>query len=58
MNREGEMFGMERFRQVVRAGRGESPEAVLAAVEQAVAAHTAGFPQSDDLAMVCIAVDD
>jgi hypothetical protein len=49
---------MERFRQVVRAGRGESPEAVLAAVEQAVAAHTAGFPQSDDLAMVCIAVDD
>jgi serine phosphatase RsbU (regulator of sigma subunit)/pSer/pThr/pTyr-binding forkhead associated (FHA) protein len=58
MNREGEMFGMERFRQVVRAGRGESPEALLAAVEQAVAAHTAGFPQSDDLAMVCIAVDE
>jgi len=58
MNREGELFGMERFRRVVRDARRESPEAVLAAVSRAVADHATGVPQSDDMAMVCIAVDE
>jgi phosphoserine phosphatase RsbU/P len=57
MNRSGEMFGTERFKQVLRAEREESPESILAAVEKAVAEHAAGVPQSDDLAMVCLAVD-
>jgi serine phosphatase RsbU (regulator of sigma subunit)/pSer/pThr/pTyr-binding forkhead associated (FHA) protein len=58
MDREGGMFGTERLRQVVRDLCRESPEAVLAAVSRAVAGHAAGVPQSDDLAMVCLAVDD
>ena len=58
MNREGEIFGTERFKQVIRTACEGSPETLLRAVEQAIAEHTAGVPQSDDLAMVCIAVDD
>jgi sigma-B regulation protein RsbU (phosphoserine phosphatase) len=56
MDRDGRMFGMERLKQVLAAG-GKHPEGILSAIKQAVAGHTAGYPQSDDLAMVCLTVD-
>jgi serine phosphatase RsbU (regulator of sigma subunit) len=56
MDREGRMFGAERLQQVLAAA-GKHPEGILAAINQAVAAHTAGYPQSDDLAIVCLSVD-
>jgi serine phosphatase RsbU (regulator of sigma subunit) len=56
MDQEGKMFGTERLKQVLAAG-GKHPDGILAAINRAVAEHTAGYPQSDDLAMVCLAVD-
>jgi len=56
MNRRGEMFGAGRLKQVLAAG-GKHPDLILAAINQAVAEHTAGYPPSDDLAMVCLSVD-
>lgn len=56
MDKDGKMFGTERLKQVLAAG-GKHPEGILTAINRAVAEHTAGHPQSDDLAMVCLSVD-
>jgi serine phosphatase RsbU (regulator of sigma subunit) len=56
MDRDGKMFGAERLKQVLAEG-GSRPDGILAAINRAVAEHTAGHPQSDDLAMVCLSVD-
>jgi serine phosphatase RsbU (regulator of sigma subunit) len=56
MNKEGDFFGKDRLKHAVAHG-GESPEEMLGTIKRAVSAHSAGFPQSDDLTMVCLAVD-
>jgi phosphoserine phosphatase RsbU/P len=57
MNKDGAMFGGRRLKQVIASG-GKTPGDILAAVNRAVAEHAAGFPPSDDLAMVCLSVVD
>ena len=56
MDKAGRMFGVERLKQVM-AGAGSHPGEILSGINFAVAEHTAGHPQSDDLAMVCLSVD-
>lgn len=56
MNKDGVLFGKDRLKQAILRG-GESPEEVLESINQAIAAHCAGYRQSDDLTMVCLAVD-
>jgi len=56
MDKAGRMFGVERLKQAVATG-GRHPREILAAINLAVAEHTAGHLQSDDLAMVCLSVD-
>ncbi|MGE5258028.1 MAG: PP2C family protein-serine/threonine phosphatase, partial [Hyphomicrobiales bacterium] len=56
MDKDGKMFGTERLKQVLASG-GNRPDRILSAINGAVALHTAGHPQSDDLAMVCLSVD-
>ena len=56
MNKDGAMFGVERLKHVIAAG-GTHPGEILSAINRAVAEHAAGFPPSDDLAMVCLSVD-
>jgi serine phosphatase RsbU (regulator of sigma subunit) len=56
MDRDGKMLGVERLKQVLSAA-GKHPDGILAAINQAVAEHAAGYLQSDDLAMVCLSVD-
>jgi sigma-B regulation protein RsbU (phosphoserine phosphatase) len=53
---KGAFFGKGRLMQAIAHG-GDSPDGVLAAVSKAVAAYSAGVPQSDDLTMVCLGVD-
>jgi phosphoserine phosphatase RsbU/P len=57
MNKEGVLFGTEQLKRVFASSGKDGPEALLAAVSRAIAEHTAGFPQSDDVAMVCLSVD-
>jgi serine phosphatase RsbU (regulator of sigma subunit) len=56
MDKEGQLFGAEQLKQVL-ATAGKNPDGILAAINRAVAEHTAGHPQSDDLAMVCLSVE-
>ncbi len=56
MNAKGDMFGLDRLKQLI-AERADGPAQLLAGIKAAVAKHVAGFPQSDDLTMVCLAVD-
>jgi serine phosphatase RsbU (regulator of sigma subunit) len=56
MDKAGKMFGVERLKQVVVTGGGH-PREILSGINLAVAEHTAGHPQSDDLAMVCLSVE-
>jgi len=56
MNKEGDMFGTDRLKQAIAHG-GESPEKLLETINQAIEGHSAGYRQSDDLTMVCFAVD-
>jgi serine phosphatase RsbU (regulator of sigma subunit) len=56
MSSSGEMFGAARLKEVVSSG-GQDPRQVLASISRSVEEHAAGHPQSDDLTMVCFAVD-
>jgi serine phosphatase RsbU (regulator of sigma subunit) len=56
MNKEGDFFGKDRLKEALTCG-GPGPEELLSSINQAVSAHSAGLPQSDDLTMVCLAVD-
>ncbi len=56
MNKKGDMFGMDRLNQVIARGD-EDPKKLLTTISQSVAEHSADFPQSDDLTMVCLALD-
>ena len=56
MSSSGEMFGAARLKEVVSSG-GQDPQQLLASISRSVEEHAAGHPQSDDLAMVCFAVD-
>jgi phosphoserine phosphatase RsbU/P len=56
MDKTGKMFGIARLKQVM-AGGGKHAQDILSGINLAVAEHTAGHPQSDDLAMVCLSVD-
>jgi serine phosphatase RsbU (regulator of sigma subunit) len=57
MNKDGVLFGTEQLKRVIASSGEGGPEALLSAVSRAIAEHTAGFPQSDDVAMVCLSVD-
>ena len=54
MNVAGEEFGEDRVRDVVQGVLGESPERILKAVFDAVAAFARGAPQHDDLTAVVL----
>jgi len=56
MNGSGDMFGAARLKHVVSCG-GQDPQQLLASISRSVGEHAAGRPQSDDLTMVCLAVD-
>jgi serine phosphatase RsbU (regulator of sigma subunit) len=56
MSSSGEMFGAARLKEVVSSG-GQDPQRILASISRSVEEHAAGHPQSDDLTMVCFAVD-
>jgi serine phosphatase RsbU (regulator of sigma subunit) len=56
MNGAGDMFGAARLKHVVSCG-GQDPQRLLASISRSVGEHAAGRPQSDDLTMVCLAVD-
>jgi serine phosphatase RsbU (regulator of sigma subunit)/pSer/pThr/pTyr-binding forkhead associated (FHA) protein len=47
-----EEFGEERLEEILRKSRGESVEAVLAIVQEAVQSWTAGQPPADDITLV------
>jgi sigma-B regulation protein RsbU (phosphoserine phosphatase) len=57
MNKEGVLLGTEQLKRVIASSGEAGPEALLSAVSRAIAEHTDGFPQSDDVAMVCLSVD-
>jgi serine phosphatase RsbU (regulator of sigma subunit) len=48
----GEEFGEERLEEILRKSRGDSAEAVLAIVQEAVQSWTAGHPPADDITLL------
>jgi sigma-B regulation protein RsbU (phosphoserine phosphatase) len=56
MNSRGEEFAAARLRDVVRATRGATAAEIVAAIEQAVHQHRAGFPPNDDTTIVVLRV--
>jgi len=52
MDPEGAMFGHERLHALLAGCRGDRPDAMLEKTLVAVAAHTRGAPQSDDITLV------
>jgi sigma-B regulation protein RsbU (phosphoserine phosphatase) len=53
-NRQGEHFGPERLRQVMRAHRREPASEVLAALQGELARFTGGAPRFDDITLVMV----
>ena len=53
-NLSEELFGTQRMVDALRTKENESPEELLNAVNQAVAAFVGKAPQFDDLTMLCI----
>ncbi len=54
MNAQGELFGLERLREVVRANRHRSAQSVCDQLFEAVSAYRAAAPQFDDITLVCV----
>lgn len=53
-NANDELFGLERTVAALRTAQNESPEAILGAVDKAVADFVKDAPQFDDLTMLCL----
>lgn len=53
-NSEGEMYGKERFLEVLRRHRDDAAEAIIAAVYEAVTRFQAGLPREDDITLVVV----
>ena len=53
-NSEGQMFGLERLRAVVKASRHAGAQRVLTAIVEAVESFAGDTPQSDDLTVVVV----
>lgn len=53
-NPEGEFFGDERLREVIKSFRGESAQQLLETVLTAVRQFTAGYAQADDITVVVV----
>ena len=53
-NLQGEMFGLDRLRQVIREKGGESAEAIQQAVINELRTFQAGAPQEDDITLVVV----
>jgi sigma-B regulation protein RsbU (phosphoserine phosphatase) len=56
-NAEGEMFGRQRFRQVIKSRRKDSAPAIVDAVMAAVKAFRSGAEQEDDVTLAVIKVN-
>lgn len=56
LDSKGNIFGKDRLKQAIAQG-GDGPEEIIAAIKKALAAHSLGIPQNDDLTMVCLGVD-
>ncbi|NNL76108.1 MAG: SpoIIE family protein phosphatase [Desulfobacterales bacterium] len=57
VNREGEMFGKERFRDIIRKNAGAEASEILSAVYTALNLFTMGQKSEDDITLVIIKVD-
>lgn len=55
-NGSGELFGVERLGSLLRARRGEEPEAVIETVLAELSAFTGGRPPADDICMVAVKI--
>lgn len=53
-NEQGRMFGKDRLRELVRSNANRSSRDIAAAIVEAVHAHRATVPQSDDITLVVI----
>jgi len=53
-NPSGELFGIDRLSEVIRAQRAARPAELIAALHAAVTAFARGTPQEDDLTAVVI----
>ena len=53
-NADEELFGLDRTLQALNSAMDESPEGILQAVDEAVAAFVGDAEQFDDLTMLCI----
>jgi len=53
-DREGVMFGKERFKTLLREHRQESAAEILDAVFQALESHTQGVRNEDDITLVVV----
>ena len=50
----GAQFGLDRLRELISAGRGETPDALIRSVCEAVEAFTGGAPADDDRTLVVV----
>jgi sigma-B regulation protein RsbU (phosphoserine phosphatase) len=53
-NPDGEMYGKERFRKVLRATARDTAQAIVAAIHRDVAGFQAGAPRDDDITVVVL----
>jgi sigma-B regulation protein RsbU (phosphoserine phosphatase) len=53
-NPQGEMFGKNRLREIIRQYRHQSSEEIVEAITGALASHRRSAPQQDDITMVVI----
>ena len=58
MNKKQEIFGFERFQEVVRNAGGLPADALLQEIAAQVAAFVKDAPQHDDLTVIVVAVDE
>jgi sigma-B regulation protein RsbU (phosphoserine phosphatase) len=54
MNPRRELYGASRLRSVLERHRGDSPQALVAAVGEDVRAFAGGADQSDDVTLLCV----
>jgi PAS domain S-box-containing protein len=57
-NRDGRMFGKQRFRKIIRENAHRSADQILDAVYNDLSSYTKGIRQADDITLVIIKVSD
>ena len=53
-NPQGESFGKERLKEIIRQHKNKSSEEIVQAIKEALAIHRETAPQQDDVTMVVI----